>query len=53
MKVEIVLGDEFKRQFKRLANYLTPHIPSLSPSPARGMFRFGNMVSDVSFEIIK
>ena len=25
-------------------------IPSLSPSPARGMFRFGDMVSDVSFQ---
>jgi hypothetical protein len=26
------------------------HTPSLSPSPARGMFRFGDMVSDVSFQ---
>ena len=25
------------------------HTPSLSPSPVRGMFRFGNMVSGVSF----
>ena len=69
MKVEIVLGDEFKHQFKRLAkkypslkdDFITfkkeladkpfqgsdlgnphPYTPSLSPSPARGMFRFGN-----------
>ena len=33
------------------ANFLIipPHTPSLPPSPARGMFRFGDMVSGVSF----
>ena len=70
MKVEIVLGDEFKRQFKRLAkkypslmdDFITfkkeladdpfqgSDLGNLSPSPARGMFHFGDMVSGVSFQ---
>ena len=36
--------------FMRILCSIHPHTPSLSPSPARGMFRFGDMVSDVSFQ---
>ena len=29
-----------------------PHTPSLSPSPARGMFRFGDIMSDAPYMFI-
>ena len=35
--------------FMRILCSIHPHTPFLSPSPARGMFRFCDMVSDVSF----
>ena len=35
--------------FMRIICLFHSHTPFLSPSPARGMFRFGDMVSDVSF----
>ena len=36
--------------FMRIIYFFHPYTPFLSPSPVRGMFRFGDMVSDVSFQ---
>ena len=38
--------------FMRIICLFHSHTPSLSPSPARGIFRLGDMVLDVSFRLM-